>query len=79
VAEQFPHASVRRTVHVDLALIDQLDEKLQAAEIHICPKGGHGYGLRRVGGQPVTERPKACEAWKRTREFVIPVLASGMI
>jgi hypothetical protein len=36
------------------------------AEVHAYARGGHGYGLRKVAGQPVTEWPKACEAWIRS-------------
>jgi acetyl esterase/lipase len=37
-----------------------------SAEVHVYAKGGHGYGLRHVDGQPVTDWPKSCEAWLRT-------------
>lgn len=33
------------------------------AEVHVYAAGGHGYGLRHVDGQPVTDWPKPCEAW----------------
>ena len=36
-----------------------------AAEVHAYATGGHGYGLRHVDGQPVTDWPKPCEAWLR--------------
>jgi transposase len=35
VAEQFPEASARRSVEVDLALIDHLDGQLQAVELYL--------------------------------------------
>ena len=35
VAERFPDDSVRRMVEVDLALIDHLDEQLQAVELYL--------------------------------------------
>lgn len=35
VAEQFPEESVRRSVQVDLSLIDHLDEQLQAVELYL--------------------------------------------
>ena len=37
-----------------------------SAELHLYAKGGHGYGLRPVADQPVTEWPKPCAAWLRT-------------
>ena len=40
-----------------------------AAE-HVYAKGGHGYGLRPVEGQPVTKWPEACEAWMKSMGFV---------
>ncbi|MFO0877505.1 MAG: alpha/beta hydrolase [Gemmataceae bacterium] len=36
------------------------------AELHIYPRGGHGYGLRRTSF-PVTAWPTQCEAWFRDR------------
>lgn len=40
------------------------------AEVHVYSKGGHGYGLRHVDGQPVTDWPKACEAWLKASGIV---------
>ena len=36
------------------------------AEVHVYATGGHGYGLRHVDGQPVTDWPKPCTAWFKT-------------
>ncbi|MGI9244529.1 MAG: alpha/beta hydrolase [Verrucomicrobiales bacterium] len=52
--------------------VDPLNSLLYAAELkrhgiqtelHLFAEGGHGYGLRHVDGLPVTDWPKACEAW----------------
>ena len=40
------------------------------AEVHVYATGGHGYGMRHVDGQPVTDWPKPCEAWLRTMKVV---------
>ena len=40
------------------------------AEVHVYAKGGHGYGLRSVEGQPVTDWPKPCAAWLKSLGFV---------
>jgi acetyl esterase/lipase len=36
------------------------------AEVHVYATGGHGYGLRHVDGQPVTDWPQPCAAWLKT-------------
>jgi acetyl esterase/lipase len=41
-----------------------------SAEVHVYSIGGHGYGLRHVDGQPVTDWPKACEAWLKASGIV---------
>ena len=40
------------------------------AEVHVYATGGHGYGLRHVDGQPVTDWPKPCEAWLKTMKVL---------
>ena len=40
------------------------------AEVHVYATGGHGYGLRHVDGQPVTDWPKPCEAWLKTMKVI---------
>jgi acetyl esterase/lipase len=40
------------------------------AEVHVFAHGGHGYGLRSVADQPVTDWPKPCEAWMKSMGFV---------
>jgi len=35
------------------------------AEIHICTKGGHGFGMRKAG-QPVNEWPQRCAEWMQS-------------
>jgi dienelactone hydrolase len=32
------------------------------AELHICTKGGHGFGMRR-NGQPINDWPQRCAEW----------------
>ena len=39
------------------------------AELRICEKGGHGYGLRRTE-LPVTTWPKRCEQWMRSSDLL---------
>lgn len=40
------------------------------AEVHVFATGGHGYGLRHVDGQPVTDWPLLCAAWLKTIKIV---------
>lgn len=40
------------------------------AEVHVFATGGHGYGLRHVDGQPVTDWPQSCAAWLRTIKMI---------
>lgn len=49
-----------------LLLAGELKKVGVPAEVHVYATGGHGYGLRHVDGQPVTDWPKPCEAWLRT-------------
>jgi acetyl esterase/lipase len=53
-----------------LLLASELKKAGVPAEVHAFAAGGHGYGLRRVEGQPVTEWPKACEAWMKSMRFI---------
>ena len=53
-----------------LLLAAELKRAGGAAEVHAYASGGHGYGLRNVAGQPVTEWPKACEAWLKVRKLI---------
>lgn len=46
-------------------------------EIHLFAKGGHGYGLRHVDGLPVTDWPKACEAWLKAIGVIQSVAPQG--
>ena len=41
-----------------------------SAEVHLYATGGHGYGMRHVDGQPVTDWPKPCEAWLKTMSII---------
>lgn len=49
-----------------LLLATELKKVSVPAEVHIFATGGHGYGLRHVDGQPVTDWTKPCEAWLKT-------------
>jgi acetyl esterase/lipase len=49
-----------------LLLATELKKVGVPAEVHVYATGGHGYGLRHVDGQPVTDWPKPCEAWLKT-------------
>lgn len=46
-----------------LALASEWKRARGQAEVHIFPTGGHGYGLRRVENQPVTDWPTLCARW----------------
>ena len=53
--------------HVPLATPVALLKAMKAvdvpAELHVYDAGGHGYGLRRVEGFPVTSWPDRCREW----------------
>lgn len=53
-----------------LLLATELKKVGVPAEVHVYATGGHGYGLRHVDGQPVTDWPKPCEAWLRTMKVI---------
>ncbi len=53
-----------------LLLATELKKVGVPAEVHVYATGGHGYGLRHVDGQPVTDWPKPCEAWLKTTGVV---------
>ncbi len=53
-----------------LLLAAELKSLGKDAEVHAYARGGHGYGLRRVESQPVTEWPKVCEDWMRSMRFI---------
>ncbi len=53
-----------------LLLATELKKVGVPAEVHVYATGGHGYGLRHVDGQPVTDWPKPCEAWLRTSGII---------
>jgi acetyl esterase/lipase len=48
-----------------LLLAAELKKVGGRAEAHVYATGGHGYGLRHVDGQPVTDWPRPCEAWMK--------------
>jgi acetyl esterase/lipase len=35
------------------------------AEVHICTKGGHGFGMRKAGN-PINDWPQRCAEWMKT-------------
>ncbi len=35
------------------------------AELHICTKGGHGFGMRKAGN-PINDWPQRCAEWMKT-------------
>lgn len=53
-----------------LLLATELKKVGVPAEVHVYATGGHGYGLRHVDGQPVTDWPKPCEAWLKTNGII---------
>jgi len=40
-----------------------------SAEIHICAKGGHGFGMRK-DGQPINDWPHRCGEWMKSLGFL---------
>jgi len=53
-----------------LVLAAELKKTGVSAEVHAYASGGHGYGLRHVDNQPVTDWPKVCEGWLKTMGFL---------
>jgi dipeptidyl aminopeptidase/acylaminoacyl peptidase len=55
-------------IHVEnvLTYAGALKEAKVPFELHVYPKGGHGYGLR-PDGTPVTSWPARAEDWLRSR------------
>ncbi|QIF03755.1 alpha/beta hydrolase [Roseimicrobium sp. ORNL1] len=41
------------------------------AEIHICTKGGHGFGMR-PAGNPINDWPQRCADWMRSMGWLEP-------
>jgi dienelactone hydrolase len=39
------------------------------AEVHICTKGGHGFGMRKAGN-PINEWPHRCAEWMKAMGFL---------
>ena len=58
------------TVFNTLLLATELKKVGVPVEVHVYATGGHGYGLRHVEGQPVTDWPKPCEAWMKSMRFI---------
>jgi len=48
----------------------ELKKKDVPAELHIFESGGHGYGLRPVKDQPITNWAKLCEDWLKRLQWV---------
>lgn len=40
-----------------------------SAELHICAKGGHGFGMRR-DGNPINDWPKRCAEWMQSLGYL---------
>jgi acetyl esterase/lipase len=53
-----------------LLLAAELKRANVSAEVHLYARGGHGYGLRPVEGEPVTHWPAPCEAWMRVMQWI---------
>lgn len=53
-----------------ISLIKALKEQKVASELHVFESGGHGYGLRPVKDQPITEWPRLCEDWLKRLEWI---------
>ena len=53
-----------------LLLAAELKKVGVSTEVHTYATGGHGYGLRHVDGQPVTDWPQPCTAWMKTLRLI---------
>lgn len=53
-----------------ISLMAELKRVGGAGELHVFESGGHGYGLRPVKGQPVTQWAKLCEDWLQRIDWV---------
>lgn len=45
-----------------------------SAELHICAKGGHGFGMRK-DGKPINDWPQRCAEWMKSLGFLDPNVA----
>jgi acetyl esterase/lipase len=62
----FVHAYDDKLPYANCTLLAQeLKKQNVPAELHIYARGGHGFGLRAVEGQPNTLWPLRCEEWLR--------------
>ncbi|HEV7689782.1 MAG TPA: alpha/beta hydrolase [Hyphomonadaceae bacterium] len=63
------HAADDATVPVErsLAMYAALKAAGVAAELHVFPEGGHGFGIERAKGKPVEVWPELFLAWGRAR------------
>lgn len=67
----FAHAYDDRVSPLNALLVAaELKKAGVPAEVHVFNAGGHGYGLRHVDGLPVTDWPKACEAWMKSMSIL---------
>lgn len=53
-----------------ISLMAELKKNNVPAELHVFESGGHGYGLRPVKDQPITNWAKLCEDWLKRLEWV---------
>ncbi|HUQ71697.1 MAG TPA: alpha/beta hydrolase [Planctomycetaceae bacterium] len=42
-----------------------------SAELHICAKGGHGFGMRKAG-LPINDWPQRCGEWMQSQGYLTP-------
>lgn len=42
-----------------------------SAELHICAKGGHGFGMRK-DGKPINDWPQRCAEWMKSQGYLTP-------
>ena len=40
-----------------------------SAELHICAKGGHGFGMQKAGN-PINDWPERCAEWMKSQRFL---------
>jgi acetyl esterase/lipase len=59
------HASDDSVVSVENSLVffDALRRANVPAELHVYPKGGHGFGIRGTRGLPLAEWPRLALTW----------------
>ena len=64
------------SIDTPVVLLKALKAAGVLSELHVYDAGGHGYGLRKVNGLPVTTWPDRCQEWLQHRNLVAPAPAT---